>query len=94
MASPTSLSWAMRPDPVMGTRIVALWTVEGEMGHEPVETLEIDLMGHARLVPDPCAIDWIPIPDDAPGNPFQAGDTPAPIRPGVFDLSEWSDIAV
>ena len=94
MASPTSLSWAMRPDPVMGTRIVALWTLTDGSSNTPVEMLEIDLMGRSRHIPDPGAIDWIPIPDDAPGVALQGSEQPLPIRPIVFDRSDPDGIAV
>ena len=84
MTSQTSLSWAMRPDPDFGTRIVAIWSV-GD-GARPADALEIDLLGRARPFCDRVKRDWIPISDDAPDIPSDWDGKRAPNRDGVYDL--------
>jgi hypothetical protein len=73
----------MRPDPELGTRIVAVWTVEGEAG---AEALEIDLMGQARRFRDQVKAEWIPIPDDAPEIAADWSVIDAPDRSGIYAL--------
>jgi len=60
MTSPVNLSWALRPDPDLGARVVAIWSVGAG------EALEIDLMGQARQFRDQARTEWIVIEDDAP----------------------------
>jgi hypothetical protein len=62
MTNHPSLTWALRPDPERGARLVALWSVEGDTG----DMLEIDLMGQARRFRDQARSEWIVIEDDAP----------------------------
>lgn len=65
MASHVNLSWALRPDPEFGARIVAIWSVEAADGTPSGEALEIDLLGQARRFRDQVRSEWIVIDDDA-----------------------------
>jgi len=80
MASRLHLSWALKPDPVVGTRIVAVWTAGNHGTAEPVDVLAIDLMGQARHFHDQVTSEWIPIPDDASDLPVDVVAQPIPIR--------------
>jgi hypothetical protein len=84
MTSQTSLSWALRPDPELGTRIVAIWTVDGGTGS--TEALEIDLMGQARRFRDQVKSEWIAIPDDAPDITPDRSESDALSRVGIYAL--------
>ena len=86
MANQCSLSWALRPDPECGTRIIAVWTIEAGSGAQPVEALEIDLLGRAQRFRDQVRSEWIVIDDDAPETRLVRSDDTAPDQTGIDAL--------
>lgn len=75
MTGHLNLSWALRPDPVLGTKVVAVWSVGPITADaEPTAALEIDLMGHAQITLNQARRDWIAINDDVPSHPVDSDE--------------------